>query len=99
MDPELQNEFQSDLPMNRTIASYWQTNLLETTSGNFATPLLEFHIKTIGLDRIMYSIDYPYVTMQGGQDWINKELPSILDSRDLFKLKRETAIRVLGLKR
>lgn len=45
----------------------------------------------------MYSIDYPYVNMQEGQDWIDRQLPSSLVASDLLELKGGTAIKVLGL--
>jgi len=93
----LLKEIPNGLPINRSASSYWQTNLFETTSGNFATPLLKFHIDNIGLSRIMYSIDYPYVNMQEGQDWIDRQLPSSLVASDLLELKGGTAIKVLGL--
>lgn len=48
--------------MKRNASDYWRTNIWETTSGNFGTDLLQFHIKTIGLDRILYSVDYPFVS-------------------------------------
>lgn len=47
--------------MLKNVSTYWRTNIFETSSGNFATDLLKFHIGQIGLDRIMYSIDYPFV--------------------------------------
>ncbi|KIJ25637.1 hypothetical protein M422DRAFT_273394 [Sphaerobolus stellatus SS14] len=99
IDEQLLKEIPNGLPMKRNITSYWQTNLFETTSGNFATPLLKFHLETIGLNRIMYSIDYPYINIQEGQTWIDELLPQagILSQADLLKLKRETAIEVLGL--
>ena len=50
------------MPMKKNVTTYFHTNIFETTSGNFATELLQFHINQIGLDRIMYSIDYPYVS-------------------------------------
>lgn len=83
--------------MKLNVSSYWKTNLFETTSGNFATPLLKFHIDTIGLDRIMFSIDYPYVTITEGAQWIDNTLPQVFLPEDVLKLKRETAIQVLGL--
>ena len=49
-------------PMKKNVTTYFRTNIYETTSGNFATELLKFHINQIGLDRIMYSIDYPFVS-------------------------------------
>ena len=49
--------------MKKNVTAYFHTNIYETTSGNFATELLKFHINQIGLDRIMYSIDYPWVSL------------------------------------
>ncbi|GJJ14969.1 hypothetical protein Clacol_009239 [Clathrus columnatus] len=101
IDPDFRTELQrqrpAGMPMKLNVSSYWQTNLFETTSGNFATPLLKFHIDTIGLDRIMFSIDYPYVSIPEGAQWIDETLPDVLSPTDLLKLKRETAIQVLGL--
>lgn len=48
--------------MQKNVTTYFHTNIFETTSGNFATDLLNFHIGQIGLDRIMFSIDYPFVS-------------------------------------
>lgn len=59
--PELKRQIPLGIPMKLNVSSYWQTNIWETTSGNFATDLLQFHANTIGLDRIMYSVDYPFV--------------------------------------
>lgn len=58
---ELVRQKSLGMPMLKNVSSYWKTNLFETTSGNFATPLLKFHIEEIGLDRITYSVDYPFV--------------------------------------
>jgi 2,3-dihydroxybenzoate decarboxylase len=60
---ELQRLLANGLPMKKNITTYFHTNIYETTSGNFATELLTFHINQIGLDRIMYSIDYPFVSL------------------------------------
>jgi len=59
---ELQRQLVNGLPMKKNVTDYFHTNIYETTSGNFATELLKFHINQIGLDRIMYSIDYPFVS-------------------------------------
>jgi 2,3-dihydroxybenzoate decarboxylase len=75
-------------------SSYWQTNLYETTSGNFATPLLHFHISQIGLDRILYSVDYPFVTIAEGAAWVDG---LALDQGDLTALKRGLAIDLFKL--
>ncbi len=82
--------------MQRNASSYWLTNLYETTAGNFATPLLQFHKSQIGLDRIMHSIDYPFALISEGQEWVNS-LGDVLTREELLELKRGTAIRVLKL--
>ena len=62
---ELFRQIPQDLPpMKKSVTSYFHTNIYETTSGNFVTELLKFHINQIGLDRIMYSIDYPWVSLR-----------------------------------
>ena len=83
--------------MLKNITEYWQTNLLETTSGNFATPLLNFHSETIGLDRILFSVDYPFVTMEEGAEWLDNEVPKFLNKKETLALKRGLAIEVLRL--
>lgn len=94
IDEQLKRSLVQGLPMKETITSYWHTNLFETTSGNFATDLLQFHIGQIGLDRIMFSVDYPYVTMEEGATWVDG-LP--LDEQDSLQIKRGLAIELLGL--
>lgn len=94
---ELLRQIPAGMPMKLNVSSYWKTNLFETTSGNFATSLLKFHMEEIGIDRIMFSIDYPYVEIPEGAQWIDETLPRVLSTEDLLKLKRETAIQVLGL--
>jgi len=86
-------------PMQKNVTFYWHKNIFETTSGNFATDLLQFHKKTIGLDRILYSIDYPFVEFEAGQDWINQELPAsgVLSRGELAMLKRGNAIKLFKL--
>jgi len=84
------------MPMQRSVSSYWRTNIFETTSGNFATNLLLFHKLEIGLDRILFSIDYPYVTIPEGSNWVNS-LTNVLRPEELLSLKRGLAIDLLKL--
>ncbi|KAJ7702964.1 hypothetical protein B0H17DRAFT_1040990 [Mycena rosella] len=74
------------MPMLRNLISYSRTNLFETTSGNFATELLNFHANQIGLDRIMYSVN-------------RLGLTGTMKSGDLLALKRGLAVDVLRLNR
>lgn len=83
--------------MKKNVTFYLQNNIVETTSGNFATDLVLFHAQQIGLERILYSVDYPFVTMEQGAAWLENELPAVLNQRELLTLKRELAIKLLKL--
>ena len=85
------------MPMQKNITFYFQNNVVETASGNFATDLFLFHAQQIGLERILYSVDYPYVTMEQGAAWLENELHAVLNDQELLALKRELAIKLLKL--
>ncbi|GLB34793.1 putative amidohydrolase [Lyophyllum shimeji] len=96
IDEQLRRSKPFGLTMQRDASSYWRTNLYETTSGNFATSLLKFHIDEIGLERIMYSVDYPFVLISEGAAWI-QNLSQVLNISELNSLKRGVAIKLLHL--
>ncbi|PMD12550.1 hypothetical protein NA56DRAFT_666328 [Hyaloscypha hepaticicola] len=82
------------MPMNKTFSSYWKPNIYETTSGNFATDLLNFHASLIGADHILYSVDYPFVMMEQGQEWVGTLRISPFEKWNFI---RGNAILLLGL--
>lgn len=45
-------------------------NVWITTSGNFCTPALICSMLEMGADRILYSVDYPFVRNMPGTKWI-----------------------------
>ncbi|KAJ3483525.1 hypothetical protein NLJ89_g12055 [Agrocybe chaxingu] len=96
IDTQLLRQLELGMPMKQNVTTYFRKNIYETTSGNFATDLLNFHIGEIGLDRIMYSIDYPFVGIPDGTVWIDS-LNATLNEEDLNSLKRGLAIKVLRL--
>jgi 2,3-dihydroxybenzoate decarboxylase len=82
------------MPMKEKFSDYWKTNIYETTTGNFWTELLNFHRNLLGDDRILYSVDYPFVTMQQGADWI-RTLP--YSEKSKLDFIRNNAIKLLKL--
>lgn len=48
---------------------YFKNNIYITTSGNFSTPTLEYLVKYVGHDRLLFSVDYPYETIENGCGW------------------------------
>ena len=51
-----------------------------TTSGNFSTPALMCCIMEMGVDRILFSVDYPFVPNPPGTKWM-EDLPLSLEDR------------------
>jgi predicted TIM-barrel fold metal-dependent hydrolase len=47
-------------------------NFHVTTSGNFSTPALICTMLELGIDRIMFSVDYPYVVNRDGINWVDQ---------------------------
>jgi 2,3-dihydroxybenzoate decarboxylase len=51
-----------------------------TTSGNFSTPALMCCIMEMGVDRILFSVDWPFVPNMPGSKWM-ADLPLSLEDR------------------
>ena len=51
-----------------------------TTSGNFCTPALMCCIMEMGVERILFSVDYPFVPNPPGTKWM-EDLPLSLEDR------------------
>ncbi|KAE9407416.1 hypothetical protein BT96DRAFT_914720 [Gymnopus androsaceus JB14] len=86
------------MPMLLNVTSYFHTNIWETCSASFNPSLLEFHRKEIGLDRILYSIDYPFVQMEDGKAFLDElEEGHVLTREEMRQFARETAIELLKL--
>jgi 2,3-dihydroxybenzoate decarboxylase len=50
-----------------------------TTSGYYSTPALTFTITEMGIDRVLFSVDYPYVDSKAGTDWMAQVQVSAAD--------------------
>lgn len=65
-----------------------------TTSGNFSTPALLCTMLELGIDRIMFAVDYPYVVNSDGTSWV-RDLQISPD--DKIKLLGANAQRLLKI--
>ena len=69
-------------------------NVWVTTSGNFSPPALRCTIDILGIDRVMFSVDWPYESNKVGMAFFNQlDLPAA----DREKLAHGTAERLLKL--
>ena len=53
----------------RSFREIFESHFHVTTSGNFSNPALLCTVQEMGVDRIMFSIDYPFVENRPGTDW------------------------------
>jgi predicted TIM-barrel fold metal-dependent hydrolase len=77
-----------------TVSHYFNRNFLLTTSGHFHTRTLYNALGEIGADRLLFSVDYPYESMQDAAAWFDA---SLLSHNDRRKVGRENAERIFDL--
>lgn len=79
----------------RTISQTLQQQVFITTSGIFTQPPLLAALATFGIDRILFSVDYPYSTNEQGRHFLDAiNLPP----GDLEKIAHGNADRLLKLR-
>jgi 2,3-dihydroxybenzoate decarboxylase len=61
----------------KTIYDYFKQNIWLTTSGHFSTATLKYVVNEIGADRVLFSVDYPYETIENGCGWWDNDAKSI----------------------
>ena len=81
--------------LTRSVAQTIHDQVWITTSGLFTLPPFEVMLSVFGIDRVMFSIDYPLSSNRLGRDFLDKlELPAA----DLEKFTHGNADRLLKLK-
>jgi gamma-resorcylate decarboxylase len=82
------------IPARRTMSEYLRANVYLTTSGNFRTPALLNAIAEVGIDRIMFSVDYPFEDTADAVRWFDTAEISAEQRR---KIGRENAAALFRL--
>ena len=80
--------------VKKSFREYFSEHFWITTSGFFSNAALQCSMTELGIDRIMYSIDYPFVENELGAAWIGN-LP--LCEEDRIKFLGGNARRLLRL--
>src|SRR3954469_17710310 len=78
------------------VADYFRENFVLTTSGNFSTSALNQAIAEIGIERVLWSADYPFEDISDAADWFDT-LP--LNEQDRQKIGRTNAHKLFKLKK
>jgi predicted TIM-barrel fold metal-dependent hydrolase len=82
--------------LRQSVADYFRTNIHLTTSGYFTQPPLKLATEVVGIDRMMYSVDYPFSANERGKKFL-EEAASWLAQTDVEKLAHGNAERLLKI--
>jgi predicted TIM-barrel fold metal-dependent hydrolase len=80
----------------KSVAEYVRSNFMLTTSGNFSTSTLNQAIAEIGIERVLWSADYPFEDISDAADWIDA---APLSEDDRKKIVRTNAQKLFKLKK
>jgi len=82
--------------LKQTVAEYFKTNIHLTTSGYFTLPPLQCALDVVGIERMMYSVDYPFSANTKGRDFLEK-VAEVLSPVEMEKFVGGNAAKALGL--
>jgi 2,3-dihydroxybenzoate decarboxylase len=82
------------LPARRKMSEYLRSNFYITTSGNFRTPSLMDAMTEMGVERILFSVDYPFEDTAEAAQWFD-DAP--LSDRDRVRIARHNAVALFKL--
>jgi 2,3-dihydroxybenzoate decarboxylase len=83
-----------DRPAKRTMSEYFRNNFHVSTSGHFCTESLTHAIHTIGADRVLFAVDYPFEDHAQGCSWFDA---AEIAEPDRKKIGRDNAKKLFGL--
>ncbi|KAK1227166.1 hypothetical protein PQX77_009800 [Marasmius sp. AFHP31] len=84
------------LPMKRKLSGYWQSNIHQTSSTYFSTPLFWFHRKLLGIGRILFSVEYSFESNVQANERVDS-LSGLLSRDELRAFKKGNAMELLKL--
>lgn len=80
--------------LSRTISDTFRSHFYVTPSGMFSNAHLLFAMETLGVERILFSVDYPFISNQGAVPFL-KNAP--ISTEDREKIAHKNAERLLRL--
>ncbi|MBB2748849.1 UNVERIFIED_ORG: putative TIM-barrel fold metal-dependent hydrolase [Microbispora rosea subsp. rosea] len=84
-----------DTGLSRTITEVYRSNVWVTPSGMFHRPQFDFVRAVVGLDRLVWSVDYPFLHLDGTREFLD-ELDITPEERE--KITHLNAERLFGLR-
>jgi predicted TIM-barrel fold metal-dependent hydrolase len=80
--------------LQRPVPDYFLHNFHMTTSGFFTDPPLLLAMQVVGVDRIMFSVDYPFSTNEQGRAFLDHTSLSPADKEKISHLNAERLLRL-----
>jgi 2,3-dihydroxybenzoate decarboxylase len=88
------NTLTRDMPMARTFAEYFREHFWLTTSGNFSHPALMCAAMEMGVEHILFSVDWPYASNLTARKFVDA---AVFAPADREKILGGNAAALLGL--
>jgi predicted TIM-barrel fold metal-dependent hydrolase len=86
-------------PRNRSFRTVYDENIWLTTSGCWSVNPLANILRNTSIDRIMYSVDYPFVSNQDGLRFMHElESSGLVDDEGFRKIGYKNAEVLLGIR-
>jgi 5-carboxyvanillate decarboxylase len=81
-------------PLQRRVSEYLRENVYVTSSGMAWAPAIRFCQDVLGMDRVLYAMDYPYEFVAAEVTATDQVPLSDLERRQLFQLNAERVFRL-----
>ncbi|HEY4355261.1 MAG TPA: amidohydrolase family protein [Acidobacteriaceae bacterium] len=92
-------QYGSFAPLKRRVGEYFRENFYITNSGFFTLPPLTLTMEVVGLDHLLFSIDYPFISNMVGRTFLDTlAKQSSLSPEVLAKFSHLNAAKLLRIK-
>ena len=78
----------------RPLGDYFMDNFHVTTSGNFCNPAFKCCLEVMGVERMLFSADYPFERMSDASEWFDA---APMSDEERLAIGRTNAIKLFGL--
>jgi len=80
--------------LKKLISQYIRENIIITTSGKYNPEALVCAISAMGIDRVLFAVDYPFVTPKEAVEQIERTPISALDKEKIYHVNAERWLRL-----
>lgn len=86
-------------PRQRPLRQVWDENIWITTSGAWSLAPIKCILENTRVERIMYSVDYPFESNDKGREWFERlEASGMLTGEELEKIAYQNAEQLLQVR-